>query len=139
MNNTSIVNTLNDKIIDSVVDKYKCSLCNKVFKDGSGLRKHKKKKKSCLPKDDIIQKLLLEKDNEIKKKESEIERLRNLMEHNFSKDVKDIKDIILETNVLSKDVQEKISNVENKIELSTPNINYNITQNTMMIQPTKKK
>ena len=67
MDNITLVN---DKNIDTVAaDKYKCSLCNKVFKDGSGLRKHKKKKKSCLPKEDMIQKLLLEKDNEIRKKE----------------------------------------------------------------------
>ena len=108
---------------------YNCTICGKIYQNGSGLRKHKKKTTSCIPVEKLnkltIEKVITETRleetvkkllEENQKKESEIVRLRNLMENNLVKDVQDIK------NNLVKDVQDikdKITDVDNKIEMST--------------------
>ena len=44
----SVVEYIDDINDSPDISKYKCDLCKKIFRDGSGLRKHKKKKKKCV-------------------------------------------------------------------------------------------
>ena len=110
--------------------QYICDVCEKTYKERSGLRKHKLIGKCCSQINNLenVKKLLEIKENETKKlleenikKENEIIRLRNLMENNFVKDVQEIKE-------LNKEIIEKIT--ETKTE-GNPINNYNniITQN----------
>jgi len=131
---------MNDKI-----EKNKCHLCQKKFNDSSALRKHKLKKTSCIPNENLLKikndehhlqetvkklleenlskeietKKLLEKEIETKKlleeKEQEIIRLKKLMETNLTKE--DVKEI-------KDEIIKKIDSNGNN-----SNINYNMTQN----------
>lgn len=93
---------------------YKCELCQKEFKDPSGLRKHKVKRIPCVDpkiklydaelkhideKSQIEQKhtsIIEKKDQEIETLNLEITRLRTIIEKNIACDISDIKDKILE-------------------------------------------
>ena len=129
------------------LSKYRCNICNKIYQNYSGLYKHNAKKNSCkkiienvvtkeIQLQETVKKLLEEKEKERQKllekeretlklveenikKETEIIRLRNLMENNFSKDVQEIKEMIVENN----------QEIKDKINETNPINNYNLTQN----------
>jgi len=96
------------------IKKYQCLLCQKEFKDPSGLRKHKIKKFSCVQagltihsvslkhieqKQEIEQKhtsIIEQKDQEIERLNLENTRLRNILEQKIVRDISEIKNTILE-------------------------------------------
>ena len=64
------------------VDKYKCNLCNKVYTNESGLRKHRAKKFSCIPQKELT----ISKTESIIKENQLYETVQKLLEENIKKE-----------------------------------------------------
>lgn len=121
--------------------QYKCNICDFVFADPSGLRKHGKRKTSCVPKDpstrnlttsEIIHNKLNSFEQKIKTLEEENLRLKTLEEENLR--LKHVVDNIQELKSGIDRVEEKILLGEERRQLSYLPIcnNYNncLVQNT---------